>query len=63
MSNPQTGQVVQSLSPPHKNSAAAKTGNMLQYETAQGHYQGRNVNSHLGNYMSHNDKLLLAHQR
>ena len=53
MSNPHTGQAVQSLSPPHKNSAVAKE---LRYES--GHemaYTGRNASSQLGNYQSHND--------
>ena len=58
MSNPHTGQAVQSLSPPHKNSAAGIKSDMLYYESGVGlqSHQGRNVNSQMGKYMSNNDQ-------
>ena len=54
MSNPHPGQTVQSLSPPNKHLKAARNGPMI---------MGRNNNSQLGNYMTHNEKMLLAHQK
>ena len=63
MSNPHPGQTVQSLSPPHKKSAAVNKSDMLYDESGQGYNQGRNVNSQTGKYLSNNELLLLEHNR
>jgi len=56
-SNEGSQQQVQSLSPPSKQ-FANKQGIIQMFG---GQSLGRNGNNGLGNYLSHNDKLMLAH--